>query len=435
MPKKTWVDKLPAPKNAQEDYAAPGSQYGLWARVFSSGRKVWFIRGRVKGAGKFPKFIDVGDCALMPQEDAELEAGKKRRLLRQGIDPNKQRDEAAVANRVAAMTFEDLSEEYIEKDTAKLSPRTLTVRRNVLRGKHFVDWRPRPLTWITQGRVDALAAAIPETASYSPLSTLRVMLRYAEDHGYIAKAPKVKVPKAQGDAAPFFQFQEGAELNSQPKADFTELAVVLEALDTLKEQNPLSPWPAIWRFAALTGARPTAYLGARWEEFDLSSTPWWHLPAVRSKLKRGISIPLSDGAAALLRAIPRKESGLIWPGRDGTKAREDLPGDQVGLIRGMLAARGFREGFWPGRFRDTVMTWLDVNPLASERAIALVVDHKAPAERTTRGRHYAKFQSDQLARQLVNDWAAVVANARSDAQPERAVVLSMRREKRASDWR
>jgi integrase len=268
---------------------------------------------------------------------------------------------------------------------------------------------------------------MPETAQSTPLTTLRAVLNYAADNGYIAKAPKVEVPKTQGDAAPFIEVEQGED--GKPAADFSELAVVLGALDKVQEQFPFSVWPNIWRFAALTGARPTAYLGARWEEFDLSSKPVWHLSKERSKLKRAIDIPLSDAAAALLRSLERKPSGLIWPGRDGAKPREDLPGDQTGLISGMLVANGYRKGFWPGRFRDTLMTWLDVQEHASERAIALLVDHKAPAERTTRGRHYAKVKADTLARGLANEWAAALEKARMDAGKRGSAVVKMKHSK------
>lgn len=405
---RTWVDKLKAPAKGQEDHS---TKYpGLKVRIFASGRRVWFIRGRLRGAAGAPVFVMLGEYPAMSEHAAEKAAGEARYLLRQGIDPNQQRDEKILTNKIAGMTFGELAKEYLEKGTANLRVNTtLKYRANALRGKWFADWRPRPLSWITQGRVNALQSAIPITAASTPLQSLRAALRYAADNGYIDKAPRVTVPKAEGDAAPFLDFQEGGV------PDYSELAVVLDALDAVQERFPLSPWPHIWRFGALTGARPMTICAARWEEFDLSSTPVWHLSAERSKLKRPIDIPLSDAAAAVLRALPRKETGLIWPGRDGTKPREDLPGDQTGLITGMLAAHGYRTAFWPGRFRDTFMTWLDIQGHASERAIALLVDHKAPAERTTRGRHYAKVQSAALARRLANEWAATVDSARAAA--------------------
>lgn len=404
---RSWVDKLKAPAKGQKDYAS--KKYpGLKVRVFASTRRVWFIRGRRRGSAGAPVFVMLGEYPALEEHAAQKAAGDARYLLRQGVDPNQQRDEKILTNRIAGMTFGELAEEYIEKGTANLRANTtLKYRATALRGKWFADWRPRPLSWITQGRVNALQSAIPITAASTPLGSLRAALRYGADNGYIDKAPRVTVPKSQGDAAPFFEFQEGGV------PDFAELALVLEALDVLEERFPLSPWPHIWRFAALTGARPMTICGAFWEEFDLSSAPVWHLSAERSKLKRPIDIPLSEAAAAVLRALPRKASGLIWPGRDGTKPREDLPGDQTGLIAGMLAGRGYRTGFWPGRFRDTFMTWLDVQEHASERAIALLVDHKAPSERTTRGRHYAKVQSTALARQLANEWAATIASTRA----------------------
>jgi integrase len=416
---RTWVDKLKTPAKGQEDHSA--NHPGLKVRVFASGRRVWFIRGRLKGGESAPVFVMLGEYPAMGEHAAKKAAGDARYLLRQGIDPNQRRDENILTNKIAGMTFGELAEEYLEKGTANLRANTtLKYRANALRGKWFADWRPRPLSWLTQGRVNALQNTIPTTAASTPLTSLRSALRYAEDNGYIAKAPRVTVPKSQGDAAPFLEFQEGGGA-----PDFGELAVVLDALDALQERFPLSPWPHIWRFGALTGARPMTVCGARWEEFDLSSAPIWHLSAERSKLKRPIDIPLSEAAAAVLRALPRKESGFIWPGRDGTKPREDLPGDQTGLITGMLAARGYRTTFWPGRFRDTFMTWLDVQEHASERAIALLVDHKAPAERTTRGRHYAKVQSAALARRLANEWAATIANVRAAAAQAGPAVVQL----------
>jgi hypothetical protein len=231
--KTTWVDKLKKPAKGQADYAT--KHPGLKVRVFSSDRRIWFIRGRVHGTEASPKFIMLGEYPGMSEATAELAAANARNLLRKGIDPIQQSSEEAIANKVAGLTFGETAEEYIAKGTGKLSPTTLKVRANTLRGKHFADWRAHPLAWITQGQVNALVNRIPETASYSPLSALRVVLNYAEDHGYIAKAPEVNVPKAEGDAAPFFEFQEGG------KPDFSELVVVLDALDAIEQQNPVSP--------------------------------------------------------------------------------------------------------------------------------------------------------------------------------------------------
>lgn len=406
-----WAARLPKPAKGQADYAAPNSEHGLHIRVFATGRKVWFIRGRLKGSGAAPLFVALGNYSEkdFPYTAAEDAARRTRERLRQGVDPIAERREAASAARVESMTFGALVEEYLEKGTANLRANTLKGRRLALRGKRFADWHDKPLPYITAGRVKVVADSIPPSSHAVCLGSLRRVLNYAVDNGYLERAPAIKVERPGGDAAPFFTFQEGG----QP--DFAELAVVLEALDVLAQQQPLSPWPQMWKFGCLTGARPSAYQGLRWEELDLENAPQWRLPAARSKLKRDITIPLSDAAADLLRALPRRDSGLVWPGKIQDQPREDLPGDQVGLIRGMLASKGFREGFWPGRFRDNLMTWLETQEHASDRAIAAIVDHRAKASSTIRGRHYVKYQSDQLARKLVNEWAAVVASVRAPA--------------------
>ncbi|HZM37088.1 MAG TPA: integrase arm-type DNA-binding domain-containing protein [Burkholderiales bacterium] len=427
----SWAEQQEKPKRGHADFAAPGSLHGLKLRVFRSGRRTWFIRGRLAGAATAARFVKLGDYhgVESPQSWAEERARLARVDLRNGLDPAQERQKNLDENKRQGMTFGALVAEHLVSGTAKLAKTTLTVRRLALNGPWLRDWHARPLAWITQGRINALQDQIPTTASYGPLSALRRVLGYAEDHGYIERAPKVIVPRAEGNAEPLFQYQEGGT------PDFSELAAVLHALDVLEQQNPISPWPAIWRFACLTGARPGAVLGARWQEFDLSRAPTWTLPKERSKLRREISIPLSDAAADLLRAMRRPESGegLVWPGRWGDAPRADVPGEATGLIAGLLAAKGFNVGFWQGRFRDTVASWLDTQPDASERAIALLLDHRAPAERSTRGRHYSKFQSDSLARTLANRWAATIEEARRTAAKAgpRVVGLAEKRKKSA----
>jgi integrase len=428
----SWAEAQERPRKGHLDFAAPSSLHGLKLRVFRSGRRVWFIRGRLAGANAAPKFVMLGDHHEKdrPQSWAEERARLARVDLRNGIDPAQERQKKLDENKRQSMTFGALVTDYLGNGTSKLAKTTLNVRRIALNGPWLRSWHERPLGWITQGRVNALIDQIPLTASYGPLSSLRRVLSYAQDHGYIDRAPKVIVPKSEGNAAPLFKFQEGK--GNTP--DFGELAAVLDAIDVLEQQNPLSPWPAIWRFACLTGARPGAVLGARWEEFDLSRTPTWNLPAERSKLRRAISIPLSDAAAELLRSLrrPGGDKGLVWPGRWGDAPRADVPGECTGLITGILAANGFKVGFWQGRFRDTVASWLDTQPDASERAIAKLLDHRAPSERTTRGRYYSKFQSDTLARALANEWAATITAARRAAAQRGPHVVGLENRKRAA---
>jgi len=87
------------------------------------------------------------------------------------------------------------------------------------------------------------------------------------------------------------------------------------------KNRPALPWQEIGRFMAalsgqegiaaralafaiLTAARSGEVRGARWPEIDLEAA-LWTIPAQRMKAGKEHRVPLSGGALALLRAVPR----------------------------------------------------------------------------------------------------------------------------------
>ena len=435
--KSCWVDRVKAPAHGQRDVKAKFP--GLYIRAFAprpgraQGRIVWFLKARMNSAeGSASKFVLLGEYPALGEHDAERAAAEARHQLRQGVDPNAARDERLRAAKAASLTFGELVEEYLAgggmHKGRPLRPTTLRIYSTVLRGKWFADWRSRPLAAITQNEVNLLTDRIPETAAYSPLAALRAAMRYAKNHGYVSEAPEITIPKSKSDKAPFLNYHEGEEAD----IDFSELCAVLDALDEIERRFPLSPWPNIWRFGCLTGARPSAILGASWEEFSLGEKPTWHLSAERSKLRRAIEIPLSETAAALLRSMPRKQEGLIWPATRNDTFRQFYPPDQTAVINERLRARGYKTEFWPARFRDTLATWLDAQEHATERAKARLLDHTAPAETGIRGAHYALVMSERLARRLANEWAATIAGARAAAAEAGSSVIPMAMQRRVA---
>src|SRR5258706_9507 len=125
----TWADKQRAPKEGeknekgnpllQKDYAPDGS--GLKLRVFASGRRVWFIRGRVRrdGGEGASRFVQLGEYPGMTREDAEAAAAQARDLLRKGIDPNEQRDATMRATQASTRTFGEVVQEWTEDSKAE----------------------------------------------------------------------------------------------------------------------------------------------------------------------------------------------------------------------------------------------------------------------------------------------------------------------------
>jgi integrase len=86
-----------------------------------------------------------------------------------------------------------------------------------------------------------------------------------------------------------------------------ELKVAWRAAQTLEP-----PYGAFIKLLILTGQRRNEVAEMRWPEIDLA-TKRWTLPKERSKNEREHTVPLSDSAVAILRALPRiGDSDLIF---------------------------------------------------------------------------------------------------------------------------
>ena len=74
------------------------------------------------------------------------------------------------------------------------------------------------------------------------------------------------------------------------------------------------PWSIALKLILLTGQRRAEVFEADWCEFDLEKRTWT-IPASRAKNGRQHSVPLSQGAIALLKQIPPRNSGKLFPSR------------------------------------------------------------------------------------------------------------------------
>lgn len=436
MPRKFNPDTLLIPASGQLDVAVPGSAAGLHIRTFAARgdgkpNRIWFIRGRVrkpKGiqpiepgmaergyvaiatavdasrtGQKPPKpkqpgalFIRLGAVGELNYADAEAEAHRIRRQLRDGINPLTERVATMRANAAKNITVGQLVAEHLAdpRILKRLRPATLRNRKWVL-NTGLASLHDTPLVSLSSRDIESVRPANRNTEA-TILGPLRALLTDAVERGYIERAPKIKIARPEGNASPLVQFIEG-----QP-ADFSELIAVLHCLPALP-----APWPGIYRFAILTGARPSDVLGNAWPEFDLTpKVAWWTLPAGRSKIKRMCRRPLSEAAASILRDAGPQPMGLVWPSRRGTILSSS---DENRTLSALLAIRGFKSGFSLGRCRDTVASWLELQD-ASERSMALILNHAPPA-RTTRQRHYTQISAEAAARRLLERWADTVADA------------------------
>jgi integrase len=97
------------------------------------------------------------------------------------------------------------------------------------------------------------------------------------------------------------------DLNDAPK--------VFQALKARAETNTAF---AAWCFMALTAARPSEALNARWSELDVGQK-LWVLPPTRAKSSKQHIVPLSTAALEILDRQARIRSGeAVFPGSGGS---------------------------------------------------------------------------------------------------------------------
>jgi integrase len=149
-------------------------------------------------------------------------------------------------------------------------------------------------------------------------------------------------------------------------------------------------------FTILTVARTGEVIGARWSdgEYDLDQRVW-NVPAERMKAGVAHTVPLSDRAVELLKALPRiKGNDYVFPGAHHAKPLSNMA--MLEKIRGLrpgLTVHGFRSTFrdWAG---DRTNYPRDV----IEAALAHTIKNDAEAA-------YRRGTAVEKRRRLMQDWA------------------------------
>jgi integrase len=109
-------------------------------------------------------------------------------------------------------------------------------------------------------------------------------------------------------------------------------------------------------FLAMTASRSGEIRGAKWDEIDLESG-LWIIPAERMKMSREHRVPLTNGANALLAALPRFEgSNYVFPAAKGGMI-SDMTISAVMRRQGFTDARTGRTAV-PHGLRSTFRDWV-----------------------------------------------------------------------------
>jgi integrase len=293
---------------------------GLYLVVHTTGAKAWVVRFRSPverdshGQRKAKK-LTLGPLAIIPLVQARALATAALEQVQRGIDPTQvRRTEKADEKERNALTVDAAMIVFLtryrgpKKQGLRESTRNLTAHYFGLKpdpdkpgewvkrepaGGVLQRWSGRPLASVTKGDVTALVEAIddrgaPVTANRT-LTALKTFFKFWQKRGDIDISPAELVD------AP------AAEQSRDRVLSDDEIRALWRAADV-----DAYPFGRLVQLLLLTGARRDELREAPWSEFDIEEGGrYWKLPPNRTKNGKEHTVPLSSGAIAILRNMPR----------------------------------------------------------------------------------------------------------------------------------
>ena len=264
---------------------------GLYLEVAPGGGKWWRIKYRHEGK---EKRISLGVYPAVSLKDARERREAARKLIAQGVDPSKARQEEKAEAAAEAVTFEIVAREWYEKFKPgwKDSHARITMQR--LTHNIFPSLGPRPVKDI---QAPELLKSIRMIEQRGAVETARRVLqvcgqifRYAVASGLAERDPSADLR----GALPPCRAKHHASL-TEPKA----VAGLLRAIDGYTGSFVVL---CALRLAPLVFVRPGELRRAEWAEIDFDKAEW-RIPGEKMKMAEQHIIPLARQAVAILREL------------------------------------------------------------------------------------------------------------------------------------
>lgn len=365
-----------------------GDGGGLWLQVSPSGSKSWTFRFTLNGRSRE---MGLGSIHTISLSEAREMARNCRKLLRDGIDPIRQRKEGLAARRLASarsITFDACASAYIEAHKSGW--------RNA---KHAAQWGSTLARYASPVFGDLPVAGIDtalvmkclepiwkekaETAS-RVRGRIEAVLDWAAVRGY-----------RQGENAARWKGHLDKLLPSKSKIQrvthhralpYRCIGVFLAQLRTRAGIAALA-----LEFTILTAARTGEVIAANWDEIDLAAKTWT-LPANRMKSHKEHRIPLCSRAVEILETVKPLHREWVFPSGRGHLSS----GAMTMLLRRMgrdLTVHGFRS-----TFRDWCAEMTAYPREVAEMALAHSVGNAVEAA-------YRRGDMLEKRARLMTDWA------------------------------
>ena len=367
-----------------------GAGLQLW--IMPSGARLWRYIYRYLGK---QKVWAIGSYPKVSLTDARALRDEARQLLRQGKDPNSERDRALRAEQEklhAQDSFDIVSREFLDKCrrenysevTLEKKEWLLDLARPKLGNIPVSELKPLDILDVLQ---DVEGRGLYETARRLR-STIGAVCRFA-----------IFTARAQTDPTMVLRGAIATPTVTSYAAitDPEKFGVLLRAIDNFQGQPQTV---AGLKLLALCFPRPGELRQAKWPEFDFQKQVWT-IPANRMKMRVEHKVPMAPQAVAILKDL-REFSGhkvYVFPGLAGSSEKPLCENAfnqalrRIGYAKDEMTSHGFRSS------ASSLLNDSDLwNPDAIERQLA-------HAEANPVRRVYARNAHWKLRVEMMQWWA------------------------------
>lgn len=382
---------------------------GLYLSVNGVGAASWIFRFQLDGKRKR---IGLGGYPSISLSAARVLAAEQKALLAQGVNPQQQKAEQVQQKRIAGVTFDEVTADYIE-----------VKRSEWRREKQANDWRNSLKTY-----------ASPIIGKLPPMEITTEHVMGVLEPIWITKHVTARKLRSRIELVLDYAKARRLRTGENPATWRANLEPLLPKSVGQVQHMPALPYdqmPAFWQvlrrkdsvaaaclmFTILTCLRAGETRHAQWGEFNWDES-LWIVPA--SRMKRGVEhrVPLSAPVIELLHSLPRTDSPFVFISRNGG-AITDM--SMTMLLRRLDKARLNREGKgWRDRdgrivvthgFRSTFRDWAaeqsDAPNIVAEQVLHHAIGNKVEAV-------YRRGDLLEKRRELMTQWAVFVTGQQDD---------------------
>jgi integrase len=391
---------------------------GLRVRVMPSGQRSFVLLARHSGKHSAPTRRALGVYDVMSLEEARDEAREWQKLIKRGVDPSTVKErERADKEREQKNTFRAVLAAF-NKDKLEGLRRGREVNRDLEKLADDTGWGGRPITEITALEVRDVIKQYKDRGkihhAHNLLGYIRRLFNWAIDQQVYVGL----------EASPCDRLKPNAIIGEKKLRNRVLSDIELRAAWIAADAIGYSYGP-LFKLLMLTGQRKSEVAESRWSEFDLAKK-LWVIPAERMKADAAHVVPLSDDAVAVLKSLPRFDSGdsvfSVNGGHSpvaGFSAAKDRFDNEILKVLRENDPRAKLPDFVIHDIRRTMRTGLSAIPNISDLVRELVIGHTKPGLHKVYDQH-AYLDEKRFA---LDAWAA---RLRSIIEPRPANVVELR---------